>query len=223
MNARNCRHGLAIVACILLVACDEKSSGREPTAPDIAADPSLAATGSDHITKFLTRGWFGDLWFYGYSPDGVVENGYLSASQGGNGQQVYMYYDISQCDDYGTCNSVEGGYGNIPSNDLVEENGILILNTDTRNASEFYIYAGTGGAITITWKQTPGFTVKENRSVQGSYGSLKTRAHEKRTYSSALAEGSMMGRSLEVYTLWPTMGTVHFGEVDIEKNVKPQP
>jgi hypothetical protein len=213
MSVRILGFGVGLLASVLLGACEDKSAGREPTAPDLAPSLSAGVMGSGHVSKFVTKGSFGYVSIFGYTAEGY-ENGYLFASQGGEGQQVFMYYDITQCDYSGSCSSVESGYGYIPSGDLVQEHEKLILTTNTSTAPDFYIYAGSGGPITISWTQFSGFTSRESRNMRATYGSLKVRFHETRTTYSAFAEGLLLGRTLDA-SVYAQMGTVHSGEIDI--------
>jgi hypothetical protein len=225
LSARNLRLGLGVLAGLLAGACEDRSAEREPTAPDVAATPSIVPMGSGHVYHFTSQGSFGDLSFAADMGD-AYEWGYLAVYQGGTrkDRQVLLYYDITQCG-YATyeCTSVEGGNGLIPSGDLVQEGNTLTLNTNTSTAPEFSLYAGSGGPITISWTQTSGFTARENVNSRINYVSgLKARFHQTRTSFSAVAEGSMLGRALDPYA-YATMGTVHSGEIDIEKNVKIEP
>jgi hypothetical protein len=114
--------------------------------------------------------------------------------------------------------------GFIPPGDLVQEGETLTLHTNTAANPDFFIFTGPGGPITMSWTQTAGFSAEENRNSRASYLSgLKVRFRETRTTFSALAQGSVFGRVLNTDATYASMGTVHSGEIDIEKNVKIEP
>lgn len=227
MRVRDLCLGLGSLAGLLTGACQDRSTERAATAPDVPLTASIASRGTEHVSHFTSKGWFGDFWFNADVNGEAYESGYLGVYQGGTrkDRQVFLYYEITQCDYLSSvCTSVESGNGSIPPGDVVQQGETLTLHTDTAANPDFSIFAGPGGPITISWTQTAGFSVEENRNSRASYLSgLKVRFHETRSRFSALAQGSMLGRVLNTEATYASMGTVHSGEIDIEKNVKIEP
>ena len=167
-----------------------------------AASDTGGGGGGGNQFHAVTNGSFGSLnWTFGASDSlgggGGSGFGFLSVSQGGSPghPQVYLNYVVMQCDLYG-CNPIAGGYGSIPAGDLSGGGSQMRLSTNTSADPDFFVFAGTGGTVSVEWKANGFFTARSTGVSDQVYGSFAQHLQGTSSFVSATATGSVVGTSI---------------------------
>lgn len=140
-----------------LVSCtdlpnDIPENGAVHSAMDSA--PALARSSSATISKYYTRGEGANFSWY----DGSRNiQGYVFVTQDrpkDSSTRTYLYYQV-----YVNGQRVEGGFGYIANEDFTGSfsSGKMELNTDTSTNSNFTITDGSGGQISLSWRETDAY------------------------------------------------------------------
>ncbi|HEY3117867.1 MAG TPA: hypothetical protein VGK54_14090 [Chloroflexota bacterium] len=158
----------------------------------VAATALLIAStvASAPLFHVVGNGAYGTAWW-----SNTDSQGFIHVGRGGTvkNPQTFLYYFIC-------CNTVEGGFGEIPNADLVGEGKHIQLNTNTSpvgNAS-FYRSSGIGGGNSVSWDADGAMTIDWSGELTESLSSPNIIYHSSgaNSYSSASASGSVLGVSL---------------------------
>jgi len=182
-----------------VVAC--RDAARTPDGPRFAVATDSGGGGCDAtVCHFNARGAAADVnWFdpgtsvspsdTGSTGGGVQVFGFLSVSQGATG--TLLYYGILECRSWG-CNTVGGGYGTIPNQDLTGNTRSMHLNTNTTGNPNFFTYAGSSGTIDVTWSGNDLFSYHANGTTRRTQPGLSEQETGQSDYVSATAAGTVV-------------------------------
>ncbi len=192
----------AVALATLIAGCQDSAP---PPGPD---GPDFGVTSSTTQYHFVANGQFGYVNWYQYDTLGSwFTYGTVNASRGGTtgNPQTWMEYYVVQCDWY-SCYYLEAGYGLIPNRDLSGGGGRLHLSTNTDGNPNFYVWAGSGGQLSVDWQSNGLYSSSWSGTTQydyaaacdsvACYSGYKHRSQGKSTNTSASASGSVVGVAL---------------------------
>jgi hypothetical protein len=220
---RKCpRFTLVLLASLTLGACDDAL----PTAQRSAgtSDPRLSAEGENDLFRSVTNadaanvGWstFGETSVFGFL--------FVGRNRAGQDTETTLFYNITECDAFFSCTTVESGFGFIPATDLKGNGGSkLTLETNTSAAVNpgFTRFIGSGGEIKVEFSVTP-----EVQSMFTSGGTNYTKFRDNTfrfnfggTFrsSSADATGSVVGFDVPLDS-FAGMGEEHRANIFVSSN-----
>ncbi len=205
MTIRRAGPLLAFLGAAVGLACRDAASN--PTRPtfDVVANDTLPPGCSRTACQFNA---FGDAafvsWFDpgtavasdtgGGGGGGTVRFGSASVSRGGTrtDQQTFLFYSVTECSP-SFCNTVAGGFGQIPNRDFNTTGSTYRLNTNTADNPNFFTFAGAPGVVTIEWVANGLFEQRFNGSRQVRQPGFTEHQAGQSVDESATATGDVVG------------------------------
>ena len=167
----------------------------------------VGATSPASQFHFVSNGGSGSVSWFVPDPAGGFTYGSLSVSRGGptNAPQTSLSYFVFQCDQFGFCNDVRDGFGQIPNNDLSGGGTSLRLRTNTTGSPNFFTSAGPTGTVSVDWRANGLFTQSSSGTNQVSFPGFTQKFQGNSTSASANALGSIVGLAI------PPNGSANIG------------
>ena len=220
MNMRLPRGGLFLLAAALFACKDGSTEPARVAQPGGGPTASLVPSDTVNVSHFhfVSEGDFGNVnWFTVDSSSGTFTFGFLNVAEGGSvtAPQAFLFYGVFQCCTFGF-REVSGGAGPIPAGDLTGGTGsaALRLNTNTANDPNFFVFAGSGGVVSVQWQENSGFEFSQSGTSVVQFGRNTFRTIGSSSSSSATVTGSVVGVAIP-RGAFGQMGANHTVTIDI--------
>ena len=219
------RHHLSaavgLSAGLSLMACDRPSQPSEATAQELSssAKPSPSGTAATRATqgRYSLNGPFAFL--YASSGQGDVHREVQLELSTVTTDEAHLFYVIWECDHTTfECVAIEQGDGPLYGDDVSTSRGRLTVAANTAENPEFTLWAGLGGPINVTWTELSGWSSRVTTQARYRTGDYSSHTHGTYVTTGALAEGSVVGVSLEPGSGFAQMGTVKDGGMTIMRD-----
>jgi hypothetical protein len=206
----------ALISSSALLACDKASHPSEAAAEEVSSQelPGDRAAAGATPYHFKTNGAHASL-YTTVDQGEVFREIQLDVSATGT-DQASVHYGIWECSlTTFECIAVEAGFGLVSGADLITSRDRITVNTNTAENPTFERWEGAGGPINVTWTQLSGWSHRS--SSQSRYRDAGGSSHFHGTFITgpALAEGTVVGASLDTGSGYAQMGTVKEGGVSI--------
>lgn len=212
---------------VVAAACRESSAApREVGAPRFAAASDTGGGGGGKQFHFVANGNFASVdWGSGDSTGGgggqlTFITGNLQVSRGGptNNPQTFLFYQVGQtvCDPFFNCTFtlLQGGAGTIPNADYSGGGKQQRLTTNTATNPNFFVFAGTGGVVSVSWKGNGFFQTTSSGTSTFKSGTFTQRSQGNSSSSSATATGAVVGFPIDPNQS-SSIGSNHSVTIDI--------
>jgi hypothetical protein len=216
------RFSLVLLASLTLGACEgalitpQRSVG--------TGGPQLSAEGEKDIFRSVTNADAANVFWSSFGETNVFGFLFVARNRAGQDTETTLYYDITECDAFFSCRTIESGFGFIPATDL-KGNGGSKLTLETNTSAEanpgFSRWVGSGGAIRVEFSVTPEF---QSMFANGGHDYTKFRDLTfRRSFggnfrsSSADAEGTVIGFAVPLDS-FAGMGEEHRATISIRRN-----
>jgi hypothetical protein len=222
MRGNRFGHVLGISMALTLGACENETNS-ELAAPDAGEPPaSTVSAAGTSIFHFKVSGPMASVSFFGDDAGGaLIGDVQVSRNVSKTETSTFLFYSIQRCDsNTGECVLSNQGFGLIPNRDFVASRTDARLRTNTSASAnpDFGREIGSGGAITLEWTQTSGFTTDFHGHSRTRFPGLSMEHSQfASTMSSALTEGTVFGIAVGPGNSTGTIGRARFGSLFILK------
>lgn len=213
----------AVALATVLAGCSDSAAA---PGGDAGTDPSFATTSSATQFHFVANGVSGQVgWYQSDSAGFGFTYGQVNVGRGGttSNPQTWLDYYVVRCDWY-YCYLVGAGYGLIPNRDLSGGSSQLHLSTTTTGNPNFFVWAGSGGQVSVDWRANGLFSSRSSGTNEYTYAAqcdtlscnstFTHRSQGRGTSASATASGTVVAVPIG-FGQNAAIGTNHQVSIDI--------